>query len=127
MRELAEAPTCEACGSRLLAVLRRHQSPETLLSTLRRWMRGEPLDEVEMEDISYGRKTADLVLSHGKRAIIALTVQGVGPSTAFCILSRMHRRERDLYEDLLKAKIQYLRTKPYWEEESSHARSRRGR
>jgi ATP-dependent Lhr-like helicase len=116
VRELPEAPACEACGSRLLAVLRRDQRPEDFLSMLGRWMRGETLERGEMEAISHGRKTAVLVLSYGKRAIIALTVQGVGPSTAFGILSRMHRDEREFYRDLLMAKMQYIRTRPYWDE-----------
>lgn len=117
VRELADAPTCKACGSRLLAVLKRGQTPEAFLSMVKRWMEGGPLDRDEMETISYGRKTADLVLSYGKRAIIALTVQGVGPSTAFGILSRMQRNEREFYRDLLRAKIKYIRTRPYWDED----------
>lgn len=117
VRELAEAPACDACGSRLLAVLKRGQTPEAFLSMVKRWMKGEPLDGGEMEAISYGRRTADLVLSHGKRAVIALTVHGVGPSTAFGILSRMHRDEREFYRDLLRAKIRYIRTRPYWDED----------
>lgn len=116
VRELPDAPACEACGSRLLAVLRSRQNPEAFLSMVKRWREGEELGRGEMETISYWRRTADLVLSYGRRAIIALMVQGVGPSTAFSILSRMHRDEREFYGDLLRAKIQYIRTRPYWDE-----------
>jgi hypothetical protein len=28
----------------------------------------------------------------------------------------MHRDEREFYSDLLKAKIQYMRTRQYWDE-----------
>jgi len=28
----------------------------------------------------------------------------------------MHKDEKEFYGDLLRAKIQYMRTKPYWDE-----------
>jgi hypothetical protein len=28
----------------------------------------------------------------------------------------MHRDEREFYRDLLMAKMQYIRTRPYWDE-----------
>jgi ATP-dependent Lhr-like helicase len=59
------------------------------------------------------------VLSHGKKALIAFQVKGVGPETAFRILSKMHPAEDDFYLDLLQAKIQYLRTKPFWDKEKT--------
>jgi len=64
----------------------------------------------------YGRKTADMVLSYGRRAAVALMVYGIGPVTAYQVLSRMHQNEKEFYADLLKAKIQYMRTKPYWDD-----------
>jgi hypothetical protein len=45
----------------------------------------------------------------------ALMVKGVGPVTSYQVLSRMHQSERALYSDLLKAKIQYMKTRQYWE------------
>jgi ATP-dependent Lhr-like helicase len=57
-----------------------------------------------------------MVLSHGKKALIAFQVRGVGPETAFRILSKMHPNDDDFYMDLLKAKIQFLRTRQYWED-----------
>jgi ATP-dependent Lhr-like helicase len=61
------------------------------------------------------------VLSHGKKALTAFQVKGIGPETAFRILGKMHPNENDYYTDLLKAKIQYLRTRPYWQnQEEKH-------
>jgi ATP-dependent Lhr-like helicase len=57
-----------------------------------------------------------MVLSHGKKALIAFQVRGVGPETAFRLLSKMHPNDDDFYMDLLKAKIQFLRTRQYWED-----------
>jgi ATP-dependent Lhr-like helicase len=116
IRELPEKPTCEKCGSGLLAQVRLDQNPKTLVEILKRRQKAEQLTPEELEHLTYARRTADLTLSYGKKALIALQVKGVGPETAFRILGKMHPNEDDFYMDLLKAKIQYLRTKPYWNE-----------
>ncbi|MFB0543439.1 MAG: hypothetical protein ACETVR_01530, partial [Candidatus Bathyarchaeia archaeon] len=115
VRELDEAPECGNCGSRLLAVLRKQQSPEAFLALLKQWKKGELITGDERDILTHGRKTADLVLSYGRRAVVALLVYGVGPITAYQVLSRMHQDEKEFYRDLLKTKIQYMRTKPYWD------------
>jgi len=116
VKKLEQRPTCEQCGSQLLAVLRRYQSPEAFLLLVGRWRGGELLSDDEREMLTYGRKTADMVLSYGRRAVVALMVHGIGPITAYQILSKMHEDEKEFYADLLKAKVQYMRTKPYWDE-----------
>jgi hypothetical protein len=45
----------------------------------------------------------------------ALQVKGVGPEAASRILGKMHPQEEKFYMDLLKAKIQYLRTREFWD------------
>ena len=117
VRKLDEKPTCDKCGSQLLAVLRKQQSHEAFLTLMRRWRNGELISDDEREMLTYGRKTADMVLSYGRRAVVALMVYGIGPVTAYQVLSKMHRDEKEYYGDLLKAKVQYMRTKPYWDEE----------
>jgi len=116
VRELEERPTCGNCGSSLLAVLRRHQDPDAFLDLLSRWKKGESLVEDDKETLTRGRKTADMVLSYGRRAVEALMVRGVGPVTSYQVLSRMHQDDNQLYSDLLKAKIQYMKTRQYWDE-----------
>ena len=76
---------------------------------------GEELPEEERDTLTQGRKTADMVLSYGRKAVEALMVRGVGPVTSYQVLSRMHQDERALYADLLKAKIQYMKTRQYWD------------
>jgi ATP-dependent Lhr-like helicase len=121
VRELPENPACEKCGEKLLAPLYLYQDPNQLLSILRRRRLGEKLVAEELEQLAHARRTADLVLSYGKKAVIALQVKGVGPETAFRILGKMHTSEEEFYMDLLKAKIQYLRTRPYWGDERQKA------
>jgi len=118
IRELPENPVCEECGAGLLACLRFNQDTKKLRDSLKQRLKGEELVEEDLEQLTHARRTADLILSHGKRALTALQVKGVGPETAFRILGKMHPNEDDFYMDLLKAKIQYLRTRPYWEDET---------
>ena len=62
------------------------------------------------------RRKADLILSYGKQAVRGLEVKGVGLETASRILGKMHSKEDDFHMDLLKAKIQYLRTREFWDD-----------
>jgi ATP-dependent Lhr-like helicase len=119
IRELPEKPKCGKCGSGLLAPIRFRQDIGKLKAILKRRLRNKKLSSEELEDLTYARRTADLVLSYGKKALIALQVKGVGPETASRILGKMHQEEEEFYMDLLKAKIQYLRTRPFWEEKES--------
>jgi len=125
IRELPDKLTCEKCGSGLLADLHPIQDPKTVIDILRRRLKGKELTSQELEQLIHARRTADLVLSHGKKALIAFQVKGVGPETAFRILSKMHPTEDDFYMDLLHAKIQYLRTKPFWDKEKTPSRDER--
>jgi len=94
IRELPERPTCEKCGAGLLAVLGRREDAYRLKEILKRRKNGEKLNDEELKELSKARRTADLVLSYGKKAVIALQVKGVRPETAFRILGKMHVDEK---------------------------------
>jgi ATP-dependent Lhr-like helicase len=115
IRSLPERPECEKCSSRLLALLYPGQDTDHIHDLLKKRLAGEELFEDELKELTQARRTADLVLSYGKKAITALEVKGIGPETASRILGKMHAREDEFYMDLLKAKIQYLRTREYWD------------
>jgi ATP-dependent Lhr-like helicase len=115
IRDMENNPSCGNCGSGLVALMKRYQSPKHLQNLLQRWREGEELFGEDEELIIHGRKTADMILSYGKKAVEALMVYGVGPVTSYQVLSRMHRSEEEFYKDLLKAKIQYMKTRQYWD------------
>jgi len=119
IRELPEKLSCEKCGKGLLAHLRLDQDPRMIRGVLEKRLEGKELTPEELDQLAHARRTADLILSYGKRAVVAFQVKGIGPETAFRILGKMHPNEDDFYLDLLQAKIQYLRTKPFWEKEKA--------
>jgi ATP-dependent Lhr-like helicase len=123
IRTLPEQPACEKCESKLLAPLYPSQDAKHVNEVLLKRRKGEELTDEELKDLTQTRRSADLVLSYGKKAIIALEVKGVGPETAFRILGKMHPKEEEFYMDLLKAKIQFLRTREYWEKRENRIKS----
>ncbi|NWF87562.1 DEAD/DEAH box helicase [Candidatus Bathyarchaeota archaeon] len=123
IKELLEHPSCDKCDSKLLALLYPSQDSNRLRELLKKRREAIQFSEEELKELTNARRTADLILSYGKKAIIALEVKGVGPETAFRILGKMHPKEEEFYMDLLKAKIQYLRTREYWENKENHMKS----
>lgn len=115
IKNLPDQPLCPNCGSALLAPLYRSQDLNHLRDALTRRREGKELTPEELKELSQARRKADLVLSYGKQAIRALQVKGVGAETASRILGKMHPQEDQFFLDLLKAKVQYLRTREYWD------------
>jgi len=113
VESLPEFPKCQSCGSGLLALRSKVRSdvPQILQKRKSR----EELTEEEQAVLSRARRAADLVLSYGRQAAIALLTWGVGPQTAAGILAKMHVRDEDFYADLLEAKLRYIQTRPFWD------------
>jgi ATP-dependent Lhr-like helicase len=109
---LPDEPRCPKCGSGLMAPISWAAPVAKVI--LEKKIRKERLEAEEEEILARGRRAADLVLSYGKRAIVALMVHGVGPQTAARILAKMHTHEDEFYRDLLEAKIRYIATRPFW-------------
>jgi ATP-dependent Lhr-like helicase len=115
VKDLAEKPTCKKCRSNLVTLLYHGQDASRLKGYLQKRRKGEALSDEELKELSQARRKADLVLSYGKQAVQALEVKGVGPEMASRILGKMHQKEDDFFLDLLKAKIQFLRTREFWD------------
>ncbi len=115
IKDLSEQPECENCHSHLITLLYFSQDADKLVEDLRKRRESKELTPEDLKDLSNARRKADLILSYGKQAVRALQVKGVGPETASRILGRMHPDEDKFYMDLLKAKVQYLRTREFWD------------
>jgi ATP-dependent Lhr-like helicase len=67
---------------------------------------GKPMQDPEF--------SAGLIRAYGKKALVALSTYGVGPSTADRVLKRLHRDEEGFYLDLIEAQKSFIKNKKYW-------------
>ncbi|MCK5636814.1 MAG: hypothetical protein KAH91_05270, partial [Thermoplasmatales archaeon] len=110
-------PKCSKCGAIKIAVLRRYNRDLAKLLTKK--------DRTKEEDKEVRRlhKNASLVLNYRKFALLALMGRGIGPDTAARILRRYNWRELEKSEeleikflrDILKAELNYARTRGFWD------------
>ncbi len=110
--DLPEEPKCVSCGSGLLVPC--YWGTAKLADLVRRREAKAKLNEEERSELSRARRGADLVLSYGKKAVVAQTVYGIGPQTASRILAEMRDDEEAFYSDLLEAKIRFVTNRQFW-------------
>ncbi len=111
--EAPEEIRCPLCGSRAVAALNTWE--RGAVDVLRRWRRGAKLSKEESEVVRDAQKSAILVMSYGKRALLCLAGRGVGPTVAARILS-LEKGEEELVREIARAEVEYLRTREYWRE-----------
>lgn len=104
---------CPVCGSTLVAAT--FLSNDSLSTIALRRKRGATLSDEEKQVWDQGTRSASLVQTYGKRAIVVMAGRGVGPATAVRVLRKFHRTEDDLYVDILKAEREYARTRLFWD------------
>ncbi|HIH27318.1 MAG TPA: DEAD/DEAH box helicase, partial [Methanoregulaceae archaeon] len=102
-----DPPVCPKCGARLIAVLKPYEEAQYALAA----KKAKSDEERAVE----GRllRNANIVLSGGKKAILALAAKGVGPENASRILATLTDGD-DFYREILKAERTYIRTHRYW-------------
>ncbi|MFW9830296.1 MAG: DEAD/DEAH box helicase [Candidatus Thorarchaeota archaeon] len=110
-----EHPICKKCESRLLAGV--FPTDELLEKAIRRHRAGEKLTPEEQKALRKGRENANVVLTYGKPAIIAMAGRGIGPTVVKRILAGSHNRpERIFYRLILENEKQFIRTREWWAE-----------
>ncbi len=94
--------SCPKCGGRMLSILKRRRAPSR--------------EQLRKEKKEYRRlyKTASLVATYGKNAILVLAGHGVGPDTAARILAKQ-KKGNELLEEIVKAEITYAKTRQFWD------------
>lgn len=112
VKYIPEEIRCPKCSAKAIGIAKISQT--RLIRVLRKWKRGLNLKSEEYEEVEKFRKTVGLIMSYGKKAIIAMSARGVGPTIAARILRKFHKNEEDFYLDILEAEKEYLRTRPYW-------------
>ena len=111
--KLPDRVKCKVCNSAFLAPTR---PDDTLLeNAVRKYYRREKLTAEEKDVLKKARLKADLVLTFGKPAIIALSAYGIGVSKAPKIVSMYSRGEEAFYTAIFNAEKEYIRTRRYWD------------
>ncbi|WP_284008498.1 DEAD/DEAH box helicase [Haloarcula pelagica] len=109
VKRVREQPECPQCGSTRIAAL--NPWADEVLTAVRA---SEKDDEQEtMTERAY--RSASLVQSHGKRAVVALAARGVGPHNAARIINRLREDEDEFYRDILRQEREYARTQSFWD------------
>jgi ATP-dependent Lhr-like helicase len=100
-------PQCPKCGARLIAALKPWE--DDLYNVIRKSSKTPSERAVEQRLL----KNANIVLSSGKKAVIALSARGVGPENTSRILSTMTEGD-DFYREIMKAERNFIQTHRYW-------------
>jgi len=113
VKDVEEEPRCKKCQSKLISVLRLYQIE--IQKIVSKWLKGQELSEEEEEKLKHIKKSSDLVIVYGKKAVIAMAGRGVGPETAKRILAKMYRNEDEFYKEILRAEREWIKNKRFWQ------------
>lgn len=112
VREIEEEPECPLCGSRLIGIVTREF--DEFEKIMRKKQKRKKLNKKEEKMYAQVRRTADLVITYGRKAVIALAARGVGPEQAARILAKLPEKEEDLLKYIFEAEKLFIRTHKYW-------------
>jgi ATP-dependent Lhr-like helicase len=112
VREIEQEPECPKCSSRLLAVIGKYKI--NAVKVVKKKLKKKELTDEELKELQNIRRSADLVLVYGKKAVLALAGRGIGPQTAARVLSMLQPTKEKLLKDILEAEKEFIRTKKYW-------------
>ncbi|NVM54688.1 MAG: DEAD/DEAH box helicase [Candidatus Helarchaeota archaeon] len=114
---LPEKPECPKCQSRFLAVLPVEGINIRRILNLKD--KGKKLSKEDEQIFERAQKSANLVLSYGKKVIIALAGYGIGPATATRLLSVPYKNEYEFIQAIIDAEKQFIKTRPFWKDEKT--------
>ena len=80
----------------------------------KKWLDGKYLTGQEEKKLEYIKKSADLTIAYGAKAAFVIAGRGVGPATAFRILSKANITEEELLKNILHEERLYIQNKKFW-------------
>ena len=109
VKRVPDQPRCPECESTRVASL--NPWDEEAVKAVRATEKDD--EQERLTERAY--KSANLVQSHGKQAVIAMAARGVGPHNAARIIAKLREDEADFYRDILEQERQYARTQSFWD------------
>jgi ATP-dependent helicase Lhr and Lhr-like helicase len=104
---VADHPQCPKCGARLVAALKPYEEEQyAIIGKAKKTTEEKAVEQRLM-------RNANIVLSSGKKAVIALSARGVGPENASRILATLTDGDA-FYREILKAERNFIQTHRYW-------------
>ena len=113
VKTLPETVSCPKCRSTLIATA--YQGDQDLLPIAVKKRNHVILTYEEEEHWRRAWRSASLVQTAGRKAIVTMAARGVGPMTAARILRHYVRSEVEFYSEILKAEREYQRTRLFWD------------
>lgn len=107
IERVPDKPQCPLCNARLIAALKPWD--EDLIPAVKKKNKSEEERAIEVRFL----RSANIVLSSGKKAVTALAAKGVGPEAASRILATLTEGDA-FYREILKAERNYVKTHRYW-------------
>jgi ATP-dependent Lhr-like helicase len=113
VKTLPDVIRCPKCSSTLIAV--GYHGDQEILQIIKKKKKHLKLSTEEKIRWNRAWKSASLVQTAGKRAILTMAARGVGPVIASRILRKPIRNEAEFYSEILKAEREYQRTRLFWD------------
>ncbi|MFX0124303.1 MAG: DEAD/DEAH box helicase [Candidatus Hodarchaeota archaeon] len=114
VESLTEDIQCPKCHSRFIAIV--HQNKTGTKGLLKKSIAKDiKLSREEKKELNTAKKSADLILSFGKKAAFVLAGRGIGPTTAIRILRSPQKDKEDLLALIYKHEADFARTREYWD------------
>lgn len=104
-----ESLICRSCGSPMVTFYN-----EEYVKVIQKRINSKRLDRKDRKVLKEMLDYSSLIESYGPKAVIALSVYGIGKRSAARALIMLRHNDKDFFLDLIEAQKNFIRTKKYW-------------